>query len=150
MKFKTLALAALLSFGAAPAMAAECTIEIEGNDAMQYNVKEIEVSKSCDEVTINLNHVGNLPKAAMGHNVVVSKVADAQAIATEAAAAGPANDYLNKEDERIVAATDMIGGGETTSTTLKVADLVEGEDYTFFCTFPGHFAIMKGDVKLVD
>ncbi len=86
----------------------------------------------------------------MGHNVVVSKVADAQAIATEAAAAGPANDYLNKEDERIVAATDMVGGGETTSTTLKVADLVEGEDYTFFCTFPGHFAIMKGDVKLVD
>lgn len=150
MKFKTLALAALLSFGAAPAMAAECTIEIEGNDAMQYNVKEIEVSKSCDEVTINFKHVGNLPKAAMGHNVVVSKVADAQAIATEAAAAGPANDYLNKEDERIVAATDMVGGGETTSTTLKVADLVEGEDYTFFCTFPGHFAIMKGDVKLVD
>ena len=150
MKFKTLALAALLSFGAAPAMAAECTIEIEGNDAMQYNVKEIEVSKSCDEVTINLNHVGNLPKAAMGYNVVVYKVADAQAIATEAAAAGPANDYLNKEDERIVAATDMVGGGETTSTTLKVADLVEGEDYTFFCTFPGHFAIMKGDVKLVD
>ena len=150
MKFKTLALAALLSFGAAPAMAAVCTIEIEGNDAMQYNVKEIEVSKSCDEVTINLNHVGNLPKAAMGHNVVVSKVADAQAIATEAAAAGPANDYLNKEDERIVAATDMVGGGETTSSTLKVADLVEGEDYTFFCTFPGHFAIMKGDVKLVD
>ena len=150
MKFKTLALAALLSFGAAPAMAAECTIEIEGNDAMQYNVKEIEVSKSCDEVTINLKHVGNLPKAAMGHNVVVSKVADAQAIATEAAAAGPANDYLNKEDERIVAHTDMVGGGETTSTTLKVADLVEGEDYTFFCTFPGHFAIMKGDVKLVD
>lgn len=150
MKLKTLALTAVLSFAAAPVMAADCTIEIEGNDAMQYNVKEIEVSKSCDEVTINLKHVGNLPKAAMGHNVVVSKVADAQAIATEAAAAGPSKDYLNEDDDRIVAHTDMVGGGEETSTTFNVADLEDGEDYTFFCTFPGHFAIMKGDIKLVD
>ncbi len=150
MKLKTLALTALLSFAAAPAMAADCAIDIEANDMMQFNTKEISVSKSCDEVTINLKHVGNLPKAAMGHNVVVSKAADAQAIATEAAAAGPANDYLNKDDERIVAHTDMIGGGETSSTTFKPADLAEGEEYTFFCTFPGHFAIMKGNVVLVD
>lgn len=112
-------------------MAADCTIEIEGNDAMQFNVKEIEVSKSCDEMTINFKHVGNLPKAAMGHNVVVSKVADAQAISTEAAAAGPTNDYLNTDDERIVAHTAMVGGGEETSTTFKPADLDDGEDYTF-------------------
>lgn len=150
MKLKTLALTALLSFAAAPAMAAECTVEIEGNDMMQYNTKEISVSKSCDEVTINFKHVGNLPKAAMGHNVVISKAADAQAIATEAAAAGPAKDYLNTEDERIVAHTAMVGGGETTSTTFKPADLADGEEYNFFCTFPGHFAIMKGNVVLVD
>lgn len=150
MKLKTLALTALLSFAAAPAMAAECTVEIEGNDMMQYNTKEISVSKSCDEVTINFKHVGNLPKAAMGHNVVISKAADAQAIATEAAAAGPAKDYLNTEDERIVAHTEMVGGGETTSTTFKPADLADGEEYNFFCTFPGHFAIMKGNVVLVD
>ena len=150
MKLKALALTALLSFAAAPVMAADCTVEIEGTDAMQFNVKEIEVSKSCDEVTINMKHVGNLPKAAMGHNVVIAKTADAQAIATEAAAAGPANDYLNKDDERIVASTDMVGGGETTTTTFKPADLADGEDYSFFCTFPGHFALMKGSVKLVD
>ena len=150
MKLKTLALTALLSFAAAPVMAADCTIEIEGNDMMQFNTKEISVSKSCDEVTINMKHVGNLPKAAMGHNVVIAKASDAQAIATEAAAAGPANDYWNKDDERIVAHTDMVGGGETTSTTFKPADLAEGEEYNFFCTFPGHFAIMKGNVVLVD
>ncbi|KGF30685.1 MULTISPECIES: azurin [Oligella] len=149
MKIKSFALAALLS-AAAPAMAAECTINIEGNDAMQYNVKEIEVSKSCDEVTLNLKHVGNLPKAAMGHNVVISKAADAQAIATEAAAAGPANDYLNKDDERIIAHTDMVGGGEETSVKFKPSVFEEGESYEFFCSFPGHFAIMKGSVKLVD
>lgn len=149
MKLKTLALTALLSFAAAPAMAAECTVEIEGNDMMQFNTKEVAISKSCEEVTINFKHVGNLPKAAMGHNVVISKTADAQAIATEAAAAGPAKDYLNTDDERIVAYTAMIGGGESTSATVKPADLTDGE-YSFFCTFPGHFAIMKGNVVLVD
>lgn len=150
MKFKTLALTALLAFAAAPVMAAECTIDIEGNDAMQYNVKEIEVSKSCDEVTLNFKHVGNLPKVAMGHNVVISKASEAQAIATEAAAAGPAKDYLNEEDERIVVHTKMLGGGEEDSITFKPSVFEEGEEYTFFCSFPGHFAIMKGNVKLVD
>ncbi|MDO5667816.1 MAG: azurin [Alcaligenaceae bacterium] len=150
MKLKTLALTALFAFAAAPAMAAECTIEIEGNDAMQYNTKEIEVSKSCDEVTLNFKHVGNLPKAAMGHNVVISKAADAQAIATEAAAAGPAKDYLNEEDERIVVYTKMLGGGEETSITFEPSIFEDGQEYNFFCSFPGHFAIMRGDVKLVD
>ncbi|WP_432785255.1 Azurin [Oligella sp. MSHR50489EDL] len=150
MKIKSLALAALLSAAAAPAMAAECTINIEANDAMQYNVKEIEVSKSCDEVTLNLKHVGSLPKAAMGHNVVIAKAADAQAIATEAAAAGPAKDYLNDADERIVAHTGMVGGGEESSVTFKPSVFEDGVDYEFFCSFPGHFAIMKGAVKLVD
>lgn len=150
MKFKTLALTALLTFAAAPAMAAECTIEIEGNDAMQFNIKEMEVSKSCDEVTIDFKHVGNLPKAAMGHNVVITKEADAQAVVTEGAAAGPAKDYLNGDDERVVVHTKMLGGGEEDSVTFKPSDLEDGEKYVFFCSFPGHFALMKGDIKLVD
>ncbi|MDO5667817.1 MAG: azurin [Alcaligenaceae bacterium] len=150
MKFKSLALAALLSFAAAPAMAAECTINITGNDAMQFDVKEIEVSKSCEEVTIDFKHVGNLPKAAMGHNVVITKEADAQAVVTEGAAAGPAKDYLNEEDERLVAFTKMLGGGEEDTVTFKPSDLEDGEKYMFFCSFPGHFALMKGEVKLVD
>lgn len=150
MKLKTLALASFLAFGAAPALAAECTVALEGNDAMQFNTKELEVSKSCEEVTINFTHVGKLPKAAMGHNVVIAKTADAQAIATEGAAAGPANDYLNNEDERIVVYSKMLGGGEEDSITFKLADLEEGEEYTYFCTFPGHFALMKGVIKLVD
>jgi azurin len=44
----------------------------------------------------------------------------------------------------------MVGGGESSSTSFKPADLDAGGEYTFFCTFPGHFALMKGTVKLVD
>lgn len=81
---------------------------------------------------------------------MISKTADAQAIATAAATAGAANDYLDTTDERIIAHTEMVGGGESTSTSFKPADLDAGGEYTFFCTFPGHFALMKGTVKLVD
>lgn len=150
MKFNRLALTALLAFAATPAMAVECAVEIEGNDMMQFNLKEIEISKSCEDVTITMKHVGNLPKAAMGHNLVISKTADAQAIATAAATAGAANDYLDTADERIIAHTEMVGGGESSSASFKPADLDAGGEYTFFCTFPGHFALMKGTVKLVD
>ena len=144
--FKKVTLAALLSVMAVPVMAATCDVTIEGNDAMQFNTKEIVVDKSCDEFTVNLNHVGKLPKAAMGHNVVITKAADRQAVANDATSAGPANDYLKEGDERVIAHTALIGGGEKTSVTFKTADLEAGGDYDFFCSFPGHWAIMSGKV----
>ena len=150
MSFKKLALAAVLSVAATPVLAAECVVEIDSNDAMQFNTKEISVSKSCKDFTINLKHVGKLPAAAMGHNVVITKTADMQAVATEGVAAGLANNYVKEGDERVVAHTKIIGGGESTTVTFPVEKLAADGDYSFFCSFPGHFAIMKGAVKLVD
>ena len=142
---KKFALAAALAFASVPAaMAAECAVEIEGNDAMQYNVKEIVVDKSCDEFTINMKHVGSLPIASMGHNVVIAKDADRQAVATDGIAAGLEKSYVKEGDERVIAFSETVGGGDETSVTFNVADLQEGEDYSFFCTFPGHVAIMNG------
>ena len=46
--FAKFALAAILSAAALPAMAANCETVIEGNDAMQFNLKEITVDKSCE------------------------------------------------------------------------------------------------------
>ena len=66
------------------AMAApNCTVEIEGNDAMQFNLKNIDVSKACKDFTVKLKHSGKLPKAAMGHNWVLTKTADVQAVAAD-------------------------------------------------------------------
>ena len=147
---KKFALAAALAFASVPAaMAAECAIEIDGTDTMQYQVngevvKEIVVDKSCDEFTINMKHIGSLPIASMGHNVVIAKDADRQAVATNGIAAGLEKSYVKEGDDRVVAFSDTIGGGEETSVTFNVADLQEGEDYSFFCTFPGHVAIMNG------
>jgi len=144
--FAKVTFAALLSVAAVPAMAAQCDVTIEGNDAMQFNTKEIVVDKTCDEFTINLVHVGKLPKAAMGHNVVITKAADKQGVANDATSAGPTNDYLKPNDDRVIAHTKMLGGGEKDSVTFKTADLEAGGAYEFFCSFPGHWAIMSGKV----
>jgi len=144
--FAKVTFAALLSVMAVPAMAAQCDVTIEGNDAMQFNTKEIVVDKTCDEFTVKLVHTGKLPAAAMGHNVVITKTADKQGVATDATGAGPANDYVKPNDDRVIAHTKLVGGGEETEVTFKTDVLEAGGDYTFFCSFPGHWAIMTGQV----
>ncbi len=146
---KVIVTAALLA-ASGPLMAAQCSVDLEGNDAMQFNKKVIEVSKSCKDFTINLKHVGKLPKAAMGHNVVISKTADINAVGTDGVAAGAANDNVKKGDARVIAHSKLIGGGETTSATFPVASLKAGDAYSYFCSFPGHWGVMKGELKLVN
>lgn len=84
----------------------------------------------------------------MGHNIVITTTEDARAVANDAIAAGLNNQYVKPEDERVVAFTDIIGGGEKTSVTFKVDKLKTDKAYTFFCSFPGHIALMKGTVTL--
>ena len=129
----------------ATAAAGECAFNLESNDAMQYSTKNIDVPASCTQFTINLKHVGTMPVAAMGHNVVIAKAADASAIAADGSAIKP--DHVKEGDARVVAKSGMIGGGESTSVTFEVAKIAEG-GYNFFCTFPGHLAMMTGTLTV--
>lgn len=147
MKYTLLAPVLLICF-AAQAQADDCNIAIDSTDAMKYDKNEIVVHKSCKEFTIHLTHSGKLAKNVMGHNVVITRADDARAVATDGAGAGLDNQYVKPNDERIIAYTSIIGGGEKTSETFKVDKLQEGVDYTFFCSFPGHLALMKGTVSL--
>ena len=140
---------ALLALVAAPTWAASnCSTTVEGNDAMQFNQKSIVVPNTCKQFTVTLKHVGKLPKAAMGHNFVVSSTADEPGVVADGAKAGIDNNYLKPGDSRVIAHTKIIGGGESASTTFKVAALKPGESYEFFCSFPGHAALMKGTLTL--
>ena len=132
---------------AAPA-AGNCATTVEANDAMQYNTKEIQVSKACKEFTITLKHTGTQPKTSMGHNIVIGKAEDMDGIFKDGAGAA-ATDYVKADDARVVAHTKLVGGGEEASLTLDPAKLAGGE-YKFACTFPGHGALMNGKVTLVD
>lgn len=144
-KFAFMAMLTALSF---PTFAATCDTTVEANDAMQFNVSEITIDKSCKEFTVNLKHVGKLPAAAMGHNWVLAKQADMQGVATDGIAAGLDNNYVKPGDTRVIAHTKVVGGGQSDSVKFDVSKLTAGENYEFFCSFPGHSAIMKGTLKL--
>jgi azurin len=140
------ATASLLASGAA--FADDCATEIEGNDVMQFNKASITVPASCKDFTVTLKHVGKMPKTTMGHNWVLTKPADQKNVIKEGIAAGPAKDYVDAEDAKIIAHTKLIGGGESTSVTFPVSKLAAGETYAYFCNFPGHAAIMKGTLSV--
>ena len=132
----------------AAAASGGCSVDIEGNDMMKFNLSSISVPSSCSEFTINLAHVGRLPEAAMGHNVVITAASDMAAVAADGISAGASAGYLTADDSRVIAATDMIGGGETTSVTFDVSKIKDGGPYEFFCSFPGHAALMKGTISV--
>lgn len=144
---RKIAAVSLLTLLSAPLLAAECEVEIEGNDQMQFNMNEIVVDKSCKNFTVNLSHPGSLPKNVMGHNWVLTTTENMQGVVTDGIASGLDNNYIKPEDERVIAHTKIIGAGETDSVTFDVAELDADGDYTFFCSFPGHASMMKG--KLV-
>lgn len=127
--------------------APNCTIKLKGDDRMQYDLKTVTVSAACPTVTIELAHTGKLAAQVMGHNVVVSPTADVAAVAAAGMKAGAAAGYVPKGDARVIAATPVIGGGVSTTAKFAGSKLKAGGDYTFYCSFPGHSAIMKG--KLV-
>ncbi|ART82432.1 azurin [Oceanisphaera profunda] len=151
---KTHYLAGLVLMSATAAMPAfaadDCTIEINSNDAMQFDQSELSVPASCEEVTLTLHHTGTMPKAAMGHNWVLSTTEDMPAIATDGMGAGADHDYIKADDERVIAHTALIGGGESDTITFSTADLKAGDDYSFFCSFPGHIGIMKGTFSITE
>ena len=151
MMFRLLAAAAAVLAFAAPVHAAspaDCKVQIEGNDAMQFNKKEIVVPKACKSFTVELKHAGKLPKQAMGHNWVLSKTADAANVARDGIPAGLDKQYVKPGDTRVIAFSKVLGPGESDAVTLDVSKLSASESYTFFCSFPGHSGVMKGVLKL--
>ncbi len=146
----TISTLALLLLAFAPRALAQCEFDIEVGDALTFSVgPTMEVSSDCTEVTINLNHTGTLPVAAMGHNWVLTTTDDFQAVAQAGMAAGVEGNYVPPDDARVIVATDLVGGGESTSVTFDVSGLDPAGAYTFFCSFPGHWAVMQGAFKLV-
>nr|WP_086937570.1 azurin [Thaumasiovibrio occultus] len=135
----------VLAFAGFAAQASEeCQVTIEGNDMMKFSTDVISVPATCEEVSITLKHTGNLPAASMGHNVVIADSANVQPIGIDGTSAGIDNSFIKPGDDRVYAFSEVIGGGEETTLTFSTAALKAGGDYAFFCSFPGHWAVMKG------
>jgi azurin len=65
------------------------------------------------------------------------------ALAQAGQSAGPPA-YVPQNDPRVIAATEVIGGGQEVTITFDVSALGAGGDFTYFCSFPGHFVLMNG------
>ncbi len=139
--------AGALFVGAVPAHAAGkvCRLQITANDLMQYNKKVLTAGPGCTQIEVTLTDIGKLPAAAMGHDWVLVKSEDLASVANDGLSAGLANNYQKPGDPRIIAATKIVGGGQSTTVTFPASKLKPGGSYMYLCTFPGHNALMKGE-----
>src|SRR5882762_11220020 len=126
------------------ATAEVCRLTINATDQMRFEQQTLQVDGQCTEVEVTLHNSGKLPANIMGHDWVLTKTADVVSVANAGMGAGLANNYQKPGDKRIVAATAIIGGGESTTVRFSTAQLEPGTSYTYFCSAPGHFSIMKG------
>ncbi|MCC7635665.1 azurin [Stenotrophomonas rhizophila] len=135
----------LAGLALAPAAHARvCAVSIDSTDQMRFSQDQIKIAADCSQVRLTLRHTGKLAATAMGHNWVLTRTPDYQPVAMAGMRMTLADSYLPKADARVLAHTAVIGGGQSTSVTFSTARLAKGGDYTFFCSFPGHFAMMKG------
>jgi len=133
-----------LLLGAPAAHADPCSLTIESNDLMQFSARELAVPPDCTTVEVTLRNVGKLPARVMGHDWVLAKEGDLPAIVNAGLAAGLAHGYVAANDPRVVAATRLVGGGESATVQFSTAALVPGGRYAFFCSSPGHSSVMRG------
>lgn len=121
-------------------------ISLKGTDDMRFDKTEFTV-KAGEEVTLTFTNAGVLPLETMGHNVVVlEKKADVQKFAIASAKAKDTNYISDLYITDIIAQTKLLGPGE--SETIEFT-LKEPGDYTFICTFPGHWISMKGTITAI-
>ena len=125
---------------AAPAAApanGPVTFELTANDTMKYNLTRLEVAAG-SEVKVTLTNAGALPKAQMAHNWILLKLGTDPVAFTNAAVTHLADDYFptNLADE-VIARTKLVGPRQSDTIEFK-APTAPGE-YTYVCTFPGHY-----------
>ena len=120
-------------------------IQISGNDMMKYSKNKFTVGAG-QKVKLELKNIGKLPKAAMGHNIVILKKGiDVQGFCNEALKF-PNEDYFPKtKKNEVIAKTKLLGPGES---DIVYFEAPSKGDYDFVCSFPGHFALMKGKMTV--
>ena len=119
-------------------------VTISGNDQMQFSVKEFEV-KAGEQVELEFKNEGKLPKIAMGHNLVILKEGvSAIAFGGKALQAGAnaTNALPDSVKGDVLAYTKLLGPGESEIIKFKAPE--KPSLLQFVCTFPGHYAMMRG------
>ncbi len=122
-------------------------VTITGNDTMQFDLKSFEV-KSGQKIELTFKNIGKIPKIAMGHNLVIlKKGVSAVAFGQKAMVAGAnaTNALPDSVKGETIVATKLLGPAESETINFTAP---EAGDYEYVCTFPGHFAMMRGVMKV--
>lgn len=121
-------------------------LELKGSDDMKYDKSEFTV-KAGEEITLTFTNAGSLPIETMGHNVVIlEKDTDVKTFAMASSQAKETNYISDLYLTDIVAQTKLLGPGESETITFT---LKEPGEYTYICTFPGHWIQMQGVIKVI-
>lgn len=128
------------------AMDSSCEQVVSANDMMKFDTKQITIGADCQTFKLTLKHTGRLPLASMGHNLVITEESKADQVIKAGLQAGAAKGYVPDSPD-VLAATKLLGGGDTDTIHIDVAKLA-GKSLAFFCLFPGHFSMMRGQVSV--
>ena len=141
-------LGVLMLFNISSAYAEECKIVVTASDMMKFDTDEINIDKKCEKIFVTLKHTGNLPVNAMGHNIVFLESNNLQKVISRINMSHGIEKGFMPEMDEVLFKSKMIGGGQETTLELDPNIFISGKEYIFICSFPGHFALMKGKLNI--
>lgn len=122
-------------------MACNDTTEIQlgsVGETMAYDKTSLEAKAGSK---IKLTFKNNGTTMAMQHDFVLIKPGTENDVGLAGMAAGPAKDYI-PDSPNVLAHTKLLKPGESETITFTAPS--QAGDYPYICTFPGHYAVMKG------
>lgn len=121
-------------------------IEVEGKD---YYLLEGIHAEPGQSITINLKTISDFDPSAMAHNwVLLYMTAAPQEFSLESQEATD-NEYISPElEEQVIAHSEVIGHGESTSVKFSAPD--SAGNYDYICTYPGHYTGGMGGILYVN
>lgn len=115
-------------------------VTLLATDQMKFNMSEIRVPAG-KPVKLTLRHTGTMDIKVMGHNfVLLTQGTEIPAFANKATEY-PDNEYIPEDTDQVIAHTALLGGGQSDTIEFEAP---EPGTYNFLCSFPGHYALMKG------
>lgn len=123
---------------------AEVTISPRGNQ-LRFEQTEFTVRPG-QTVRLTMDNVAQSP--AMVHNVLIVNSNDDEEVnrvGRAALRAGRDRDYI-PDDDAVIASTPQAQPGEVTDVEFTAPD--EPGDFRYICTYPGHFSVMQGVMRV--
>jgi azurin len=120
---------------------AEITIGVVG-DTMAFDKPVLNV-KAGQGVKLTFKNTATSP--AMLHDFVLTERGAEIEVVNASMSAGSAKGYY-ADSPKVIAHTKLLKPGE--SETISFSAPSSPGEYPYFCTFPGHFPLMKGSLKV--